>query len=140
MRRIGRLAVALVVLATVAVATPARADNLNASCSTWNGDYYMNAWTYYTPTGPYHHWYMIQYELGGHPTGGKSNVNFAVVETTGVRYGNNSPDSLHSYQLYTVTPPGQVLTSQVNEEWVRFEAIFDKWLEDPRCPAQTAHL
>jgi hypothetical protein len=136
-RRIALAAAVAVAVSTLVPVTAARAAALPATCS--EQGFILNAWAYYTPNGSVRDWNQFQYQLDGHRTGGKSNVNlFVVVDGSGVVYGNESPDRLGSYQLYTVTPPWTVSTPMDDPEYVTYVAYFDRFGGDPYCIAKTS--
>jgi len=129
------------ILASLAITTPAQADVQPASCN--SGERYLNAWVYVTEVGPHHHWEQFRYQLGGASTGGKSNVNFWVLEYNDTysnavtAYWNHSEDNLRTGPLYTVVPPWAVYTWGPTNERTELQATFDIFGPDPQCDAAT---
>jgi hypothetical protein len=125
---------ALVTAAVVAIPVPAHAESLQAGCT--DSGFRLKATAYYAPTGAWNQWTGFDYQLLG-GTGNKSNVNLWVLSDFSTRYTYFSPDSLQNTTVYTHTPPYPVLTEPATYEVTQFEAIFDVFGPDPRCPAST---
>jgi hypothetical protein len=136
-KHIGRAAVALaLVVAALAPAVPAHAEVTPAACT--QDGHRLDAWAYFHPDGPNHHWDEFVYILSGHETGGKSNVNLELFVDfrSNVVYWNHSADDLDNDVYYSVVPPWDVFTPADSLEMVAYKAIFDeRYRPDPSCPA-----
>jgi hypothetical protein len=142
MKRLMGAGAAMALACTLLLAAPASADTLGAGCTTTVPDGIerrLEAWAYYTPLGGLNQWYQFDYLLSGHETGNQSNVNIWVMENNSTRWTYHSPDSLGVGNVYTTY--ASVYTVAATSEWVKFEAIFDRWFaSDPKCVGRTQYV
>jgi hypothetical protein len=129
--RLRILIVAVLAAATLALAAPAYAARVGATCS--DDGQVFSATAFYSPVGAYHDWYQFAYSLGGAGTGGKSNVNIRLFDNSTQRFAYNSPDDLDQNVGYYVSVSPRVRILASHNERVSFEAIFDEFGPDDRC-------
>jgi hypothetical protein len=137
MNALKRLAiVSAVVVATLASAPPASAEQLAAGCS--NEGRNLAAWAYYTTDGPNTQWYHFEALIWGQGTGGKSNINIWVHYGPFAIWSHFSPDDVDHNEMYRASPSNPVYTQAGSAfGYAKFQAIFDTFWDDPQCMATT---
>lgn len=115
----------------LALATPAQADTVSGSCSTWAGNLEGNA--HFTRDGSgWRNWYLFAGKLHG-SLGNNNNVDFFFYQDYAQHWTNWSPDNVRPDTWYSAganinMPPFSI-------QQARWMGTFDVAGPDPRCSA-----
>ncbi len=105
-------------------------------------DYWVVGSAQYAPVSGnpmFREWRNVYFQLDGIPLpGNHSNVNIRIRDGGVVKFEWRSPDNQHARTRYTLALSGVYTTTNLVDDTVEIEAIFDRsGGSDPRCSTRT---